>query len=158
VKANEKSSKIHHSVWFIFKYLTYCGYCQKAKPGWEAAARYAAGIAFCLVRKRNRLIANECRQNAACLFMCLGWSRYIKMGAYDCAGETASSSQICQDDGYPQWKIYCPLTNSTQVAFDSERRTRETTPEEILLWSIKKINKIAPECYGKSWPIRSAIK
>jgi hypothetical protein len=43
LKANDNSTKIHHPVWFVFKYLTYCGLCKKAEPGWEAAAQYAAG-------------------------------------------------------------------------------------------------------------------
>lgn len=43
LKANSPASKLHHPVWFIFQYLTYCGYCKAAKPGWEAAAQYAAG-------------------------------------------------------------------------------------------------------------------
>lgn len=43
LKANSKTSKLHHPVWFIFQYLTYCGFCKAAKPGWEAAAQYAAG-------------------------------------------------------------------------------------------------------------------
>lgn len=86
------------------------------------------------------------------------WSRYIKIGAYDCASDAQSSNDTCPAEGYPQWRIFCPLTNSTQLAFDSERRSGDTTPEEILMWSIKKINKIAPQCYGKSWPIRPAIE
>jgi hypothetical protein len=43
LKANDPSSKVHHPVWFIFNYLSYCGFCKKAEPGWEAAAQYAAG-------------------------------------------------------------------------------------------------------------------
>jgi hypothetical protein len=50
------------------------------------------------------------------------------------------------------------LTNSTQLAFDSGRGNAGTAPEDILMWSIKKINKIAPQCYGKTWPIRQAIE
>ena len=38
LKPNVPSSKLHHPVWFIFHYLTYCGFCKAAKPGWEAAA------------------------------------------------------------------------------------------------------------------------
>ena len=82
----------------------------------------------------------------------------MRIGAYDCASETESQSDICEDEGYPQWRIFCPATNSTQLAFDSGRRTANTTPEDILLWSIKKINKIGPQCYGKNWPIRPAIE
>ena len=52
----------------------------------------------------------------------------------------------------------CPLTNSTQLIFDSGRRNGDTKPEDILMWSIRKINKIAPQCYGKSWPIRNVIE
>ncbi|CAF1153829.1 unnamed protein product [Adineta steineri] len=129
LKANNQSTKLHHPVWFVFHYLTYCGFCKQAKPGWEAAAQYAAG-----------------------------WSRYIKIGAYDCADEETSQNDICQDEAYPQWRIYCPLTNSTHIAFDSERRNSDTKPEDILMWSIRKINKIAPQCYGKSWPIRHVIE
>jgi len=40
------SSENQHSVWFIFHYLNYCGYCKRAEPGWEAVARYA-------ISKRN---------------------------------------------------------------------------------------------------------
>ncbi|CAF2330908.1 unnamed protein product [Rotaria sp. Silwood2] len=129
LKANNNSSKIHHAVWFIYNYLNYCGYCKRFKPIWESAAQYAAG-----------------------------WSRFIKIGAYDCASESASEHDICQDDAYPQWRIYCPLTNSTQLAFDSDRQTADTKPEDILIWSIKKMNKIAHQCYGKSWPIRDVIE
>lgn len=43
LKANQESSKVHHSVWFIFHYLHYCGFCKKAEPGWEAIAEYGAG-------------------------------------------------------------------------------------------------------------------
>lgn len=43
LKPNTHSSKLHHPVWFVFKYLNYCGICKTAKPGWEAAAQYAAG-------------------------------------------------------------------------------------------------------------------
>ena len=43
LKQNSISSKLHHPVWFIFQYLTYCGHCKKAMPGWEATAQYAAG-------------------------------------------------------------------------------------------------------------------
>ena len=46
LKANTNSSKLHNPVWFIFQYLTYCGYCKAAKPGWEAAAQYAAGKTY----------------------------------------------------------------------------------------------------------------
>lgn len=88
----------------------------------------------------------------------LGWSRYIRIGAYDCASEGESQNDICQDEGYPKWRIFCPLTNSTQIAFDSSRRGAGVTPEDLLMWSIKKINKIAPECYGKTWPIRHALE
>jgi len=88
----------------------------------------------------------------------LGWSKYIKIGAYDCASEPSSQNDICQDEGHPQWRIYCPLTNSTQLAFDSGRRHNDTKPEDIFMWAIKKINKIAPQCYGKTWPIRQAIE
>ncbi|CAF4768826.1 unnamed protein product [Rotaria sp. Silwood1] len=129
LKANNNSSKLHHPVWFIFYYLSYCGFCTRVKPGWESAAQYAAG-----------------------------WSRYIKIGAYDCTSGSTLENDICQDKAYPQWRIYCPLTNSTQLAFDSERINVDTKPEDILMWSIKKMNKIAHQCYGKSWPIRNAIE
>lgn len=129
LKANEKSSKIHHSIWFIFNYLNYCGYCKKLKPGWEAAAEYASG-----------------------------WSRYIKFGATDCTDTKSDSNDVCVDVDYPQWRIYCPSTNSTQLAFDSAIRSGDTKAEDIVMWSIKKINKIAPDCYGKSWPIRPPIE
>ncbi len=92
------------------------------------------------------------------MMLILGWSRYIRIGAYDCASESESQNDICQDEAYPQWRIFCPLTNSTQLAFDSARRNADTTPEDILLWSIKKMNKIAPQCYGKSWPVRPALE
>jgi hypothetical protein len=46
LKPNNNTSKLHHPVWFLFTYLTYCGYCKAAKPGWEAAAQYAAGEKF----------------------------------------------------------------------------------------------------------------
>ncbi|CAF4986294.1 unnamed protein product, partial [Rotaria sp. Silwood1] len=109
LKANNNSSKLHHPVWFIFYYLSYCGFCTRVKPGWESAAQYAAG-----------------------------WSRYIKIGAYDCTSGSTLENDICQDKTYPQWRIYCPLTNSTQLAFDSERINVDTKPEDILMWSIKK--------------------
>ncbi|CAF0878512.1 unnamed protein product [Rotaria sordida] len=129
LKANNNASKIHHPVWFIYHYLSYCGFCKRYKPQWESIAQYAAG-----------------------------WSRYIKIGAYDCGSESASEHDICVDEAYPQWRIYCPLTNSTQLAFDSERRNADTKPEDILMWSIKKMNKIAHQCYGKTWPIRNVIE
>lgn len=97
---------------------------------------------FSLFEKKNRL----------------GWWKYVRVGAYDCAAEKESQTDICRDEAYPQWRIFCPLTNSTQLAFDSSRRTEKTTPEDILMWLIKKINKVAPECYGKAWPIRKAIE
>lgn len=43
LKPNTNSSKLHNPVWFVFHYLTYCGFCKAAKPGWEAAAKYATG-------------------------------------------------------------------------------------------------------------------
>lgn len=43
LKPNTAGSKLHNPVWFIFHYLKYCGFCKTAKPGWEAAAQYAAG-------------------------------------------------------------------------------------------------------------------
>jgi hypothetical protein len=149
LKPNNSSSKLHNPVWFIFNYLTYCGYCKQAKPGWEAAAQYAAG---------KVLFNKKRRTDCDCLCLIKGWSRYIRIGAYDCASESTLTNDICQDEGYPQWRIYCPLTNSTQLAFDSGRRNADTKPEDILLWSIKKINKIAPQCYGKTWPIRHVIE
>lgn len=38
---NDNSSDHQHSVWFIFHYLNYCGFCKKDEPGWEAVAQYA---------------------------------------------------------------------------------------------------------------------
>lgn len=147
LKANEKSSKIHHSVWFIFYYLNYCGHCKQQMPGWETAAEYAAGMNKYTMSPHWLTFIDD-----------IGWSRYIKIGAYDCASETSEENDICVDDAYPQWRIYCPSTNATQLAFDSGRLTASNKPEEILMWSIKKINKIGPDCYGKSWPIRPAIE
>jgi thiol-disulfide isomerase/thioredoxin len=49
LKSNINSSKLHHPVWFIFSYLTYCGHCRAVKPGWEAAAQYASGKEFLLL-------------------------------------------------------------------------------------------------------------
>ncbi|UJR13479.1 hypothetical protein I4U23_000493 [Adineta vaga] len=118
-----------HSVWFIFHYLNYCGYCKKAEPGWEAVAQYA-----------------------------LNWTKYIQIGAYDCNSESTSAGDICQDEKYPKWRIYCPLTNKTQLGFDSEQRTNQTTPEDILNWLVTKLNQIAEQCYGNSWPIENAIE
>ncbi|CAF4018886.1 unnamed protein product, partial [Rotaria sordida] len=100
-----------------------------AKPGWEAAAQYA-----------------------------INWSKYVQIGAYDCASESVSNIDICQDETYPQWRIYCPLTNSTQLAFHSDRRSANTTPEDILIWSLEKLNEIADQCYGQSWPILKMIE
>ncbi|UJR33827.1 hypothetical protein I4U23_021251 [Adineta vaga] len=129
LKANTNTSKIHQPVWFVFHYLTYCGFCKQAKPGWEAAAQYASG-----------------------------WSRYLRIGAHDCALESSSENDTCPDEEYPQWRIFCPMTNSTQLAFDSARRSADTKPEDILMWAIKKVNKIAHVCYGKNWPIRHVIE
>jgi hypothetical protein len=138
------STDDHHSVWFIFHYLNYCGYCQKAEPGWEAVAQYA--------------ISKNLFKKNFFFFKFLDWAKYIQIGAYDCASESISNNDICQDEKYPQWRIYCPLTNSTQLAFDSGRRTDETKPEDILIWSLDKLNEIAQECYGKSWPIQNPIE
>jgi len=44
LKPNAAGSKVHHPVWFIFNYLTYCGYCKSVMPGWEAIAQYTTGI------------------------------------------------------------------------------------------------------------------
>ena len=88
----------------------------------------------------------------------LDWSAYLQIGAYDCASESVSIGDICQDEKYPQWRIYCPLTNTTHLAFQSDERTNETKPEDILIWSLKKLNEIADQCYGKSWPIEHAIE
>ncbi|CAF1192510.1 unnamed protein product [Adineta steineri] len=118
-----------HPVWFIFYYLNYCGYCKKAEPGWEAVAQYA-----------------------------INWSKYIQIGAYDCASESLSIKDICQDEKYPQWRIYCPLTNTTHLAFSSEQRTIKTKPEEILIWLLNKLNNIADQCYGQEWPVKNMIK
>ena len=63
--------------------------------------------------------------------MTLDWSKYIQIGAYDCASESVSINDICQDAKYPQWRIYCPLKNSTQLAFQSDRRMNETKAEDI---------------------------
>lgn len=43
LKANANSPKINHSVWFIYYYLNYCGFCKKFKSHWEAVGQYAAG-------------------------------------------------------------------------------------------------------------------
>ncbi|CAF1263111.1 unnamed protein product [Adineta ricciae] len=129
LKADTSTSKVRQPVWIVFYYLTYCGFCKLAEPGWEAAAQYATG-----------------------------WSRYLRLGAYDCASESSSQNDICEDEGYPQWRIFCPLTNSTQLAFNSERRSSNTKPEDVLMWSIKKLNKIAHVCYGKTWPVRHVIE
>ncbi|CAF4272281.1 unnamed protein product, partial [Adineta steineri] len=118
-----------HPVWFIFYYLNYCGYCKKAEPGWEAVAQYA-----------------------------INWSKYIQIGAYDCASESLSIEDICQDEKYPQWRIYCPLTNTTHLAFSSERRTIKTKPEDILIWLLNKLNNINDQCYGQEWPIKNLIE
>jgi len=88
------------------------------------------------------------------LFCILDWSKYIQIGAYDCASESISNTDICQDEKYPQWRIYCPLTNSTQLAFHTSKRTAE----DILKNSLEKLNEIADECYGKSWPIQKVIQ
>jgi hypothetical protein len=134
-----------HSVWFLFHYLNYCGYCKKAEPGWEAIARYAISkkIIFKIIFY---------------LFLILDWSKYIQIGAYDCASETVSTNDICQDARYPQWRIYCPLTNSTYLAFHSSQRTDETKTEDILKWSLQKLNEIVDQCYGKAWPVQSIIQ
>ena len=138
------------SVWFIFHYLNYCGYCKRAEPGWEAVARYALSKNFFETNKILHRISFS---------KYVDWSKYIQIGAYDCASESViSNNEICQDEKYPQWRIYCPVTNSTQLAFLSERRTNNTTAEEILIWLIEKINDIADQCYGKSWPVRSILE
>ena len=46
LNSNVYSSGIRPPVWFIFHYLSYCGVCKKAKPGWEASAQYAEGKRF----------------------------------------------------------------------------------------------------------------
>lgn len=55
LKPNTNSSKLHNPVWFVFKYLTYCGFCKAAKPGWEAAAQYAAGNEFSNLGKKTSM-------------------------------------------------------------------------------------------------------
>lgn len=85
------------------------------------------------------------------------WSKYIQIGAFDCARESTSINEICLDEKYPQWRIYCPLTNSSQLAFDTQRLANNTTAEEILMWSLEKLNAIASQCYGPTWPIRQII-
>ena len=63
LKPNAAGSKVHHPVWFIFNYLTYCGYCKSVMPGWEAIAQYTTGIyqtnsilklTFFFIRKKER--------------------------------------------------------------------------------------------------------
>ncbi len=88
----------------------------------------------------------------------LDWSTYLQIGAYDCASETISTTEICQDKKYPQWRIYCPLTNTTTLAFPSEQRTEQTKAEEIFIWILEKINELADQCYGKSWPVQHRIE
>ncbi|CAF5077900.1 unnamed protein product, partial [Rotaria sp. Silwood1] len=125
---SRNSIKGHRPAWFIFYYLKYCGFGKKYVPGWEAAGRYA-----------------------------ISWSKYIQIGAYDCASETTLQSKICKNEEYPQWHIFCPLRNSTQFAFDPTLQTYNTSIEEIFIWTLKTMNKIAHECYGKSWPIRDVL-
>jgi hypothetical protein len=142
---HNNSSDEQHSIWFIFHYLNYCGYCKKAEPGWEAIARYAISTELFI-------------QILFHFYSILDWSKYIQIGAYDCASESLSNNDICQDERYPQWRIYCPLTNSTQLGFHSQQRTDQTKPEDILTWLLNKSNQIASRCYGRSWPIRNIIQ
>lgn len=107
---------------------------------------------------KDPLIRKEFPLESDHSYLILGWSKYVKVGTYDCNSESTSENDICQDDAYPQWRIFCPLTNSTHLAFDATRKTADTKPEDILMWLIRKLNKIAHDCYGKSWPIRDAIK
>lgn len=90
--------------------------------------------------------------------MSLDWTRYLQIGAYDCASETVSTNEICQDQVYPQWRIFCPLTNSTHAIFTTQEETQLLTAEGILRSAIEKLNEISLECFGKSWPIRKEIE
>ena len=54
LNSNTYSSETQPPVWFIFHYLSYCGFCKKAKPGWEASARYAEGDEFFNEKKNNK--------------------------------------------------------------------------------------------------------
>ena len=67
-------------------------------------------------------------------------------------------TDICQDDKYPQWRIYCPLTNSTRIGFPLEQRRETTTIKDIFFWLLTQLNKVAHQCYGTSWPIQNPIQ
>ncbi|CAF4004710.1 unnamed protein product, partial [Rotaria sp. Silwood1] len=86
------------------------------------------------------------------------WSKYIKIGAYDCTNESLLMNDICQDKNYSHWTIYCPLTNTTQLAFQSEQILDNIIFENILIHLFNKLNKIINQCYGKSWPIENIIE
>lgn len=87
----------------------------------------------------------------------LEWSKYLQIGAYDCASESLSSNDICQDELYPQWRIFCPLTNSTHLVLGPQQDPNDLTLEAILIIAIEKLNRMAEECYGTSWPVQPMI-
>jgi len=123
-----------HSIRFIFSYSNNSENYQKAQSDWKKIDRITRSkIRFFF--SVNRILAH---------FYLIDWSKYIQIGAVDCANKN-----------YSQWDIYCPLTNSTRLAFQSNRRTKV---EDILRRLLKKANEIAEECYGKSWPIFKEIQ
>ncbi|CAF1174769.1 unnamed protein product [Rotaria sordida] len=118
-----------HSIWFIFHSQNSCEYSKKFEPVWEDLARYA-----------------------------INWSKYIQIGTYDCTNESLLMNDICQDKEYPHGSIYCPLTNTIQLAFYLEQKLDNIKFEDILIYLLNKLNKIANQCYGESWPIKNIIE
>ncbi|CAF5091571.1 unnamed protein product, partial [Rotaria sp. Silwood1] len=118
-----------NSIWFFFHYQNSFPYSRKLASIWENLAQYA-----------------------------INWSKYIKIGAYDCTNESLLMNDICQDKNYSHWTIYCPLTNTTQLAFQAEQILDNIIFENILIHLFDKLNKIINQCYGKSWPIENIIE
>ncbi|CAF1145308.1 unnamed protein product [Rotaria sp. Silwood1] len=118
-----------NSIWFFFHYQNSFPYSKKLASIWENLAQYA-----------------------------INWSKYIKIGAYDCTNESLLMNDICQDKNYSHWTIYCPLTNTTQLAFQAEQILDNIIFENILIHLFDKLNKIINQCYGKSWPIENIIE
>ena len=87
-----------------------------------------------------------------------GWSKHLQIGAYDCASESVTTNEICEDQVYPQWRIFCPRTNSTHPIFKTQEETQLLTAEGIFRSAIEKMNEIAATCFGESWPIREKVQ